>query len=207
MFPEIPRAEEIYFLITLSLIPFRRGCKGPVRILLSLGVSCSPGLGWPTFWWDPVCFSEAISFLNTSIPVCYLCKCTEDISPTFSSAALSFEPLQRDLKCIRILFKPIYYCQSLGLWRKFGEFVSHRELSLGSTGEEVEMFSGTALWLNKWKDGVFCDGPCTLDVIAIDTLPHMPPNFHLGWAFGQTLECVPNPHLPPPRGAFPWSNA
>ena len=51
---------------------------------------------------------------------------------------------------------------------------------------------------------MFCDGPCTLDEIAVDTLPHMPPNF-LFWLshWSETGVCT-NPHLPPPRGAFPY---
>ena len=79
---------------------------------------------------------------HTSIPVCYLLQMHRRCLTYILFCCSEFRTTPEGIwNAFCILFKPIYYCQSLDSG-KFGEFVSHRELSLGSTGEEAEMFSG-----------------------------------------------------------------
>lgn len=118
---EIPRAEEIYFLITLSLIPFRRGQKGAYQDPAQLRCLLIP---WPRV--TPLsdgtqCVSEAISFPNTHPSLCVTsCKCTEDISPTFSSAALNLKPLQRGSEMHSASFLNLHITLSLQTLESLG---------------------------------------------------------------------------------------
>ena len=121
MFPGDPRAEEIYFLITLSLILFRRGqkgaCQDPAQLrCLLLHLPRVTPLSDGT-----QCVSEDISFPNTHPSLCVTsCKCTEDISPTYSSAALNLELLQRGSEMHPASFLNLYNTVSLQTQESLG---------------------------------------------------------------------------------------